>query len=72
MQNSQTEASTPTVSGVSSPRSLFRAVLMTLLMPGLGHVYCGELVMGLAWAALGSLSGVISLWGLATRSPTLL
>lgn len=71
MQNSQPEPSTPNANGVSAPRSPFRAVLMTLLMPGLGHVYCGELVMGLAWAALGSLSGVISLWALATRSPHL-
>jgi hypothetical protein len=48
MQNAQPETSTLAASGVSSPRSPFRAVLMTLLMPGLGHVYCGELVMGLA------------------------
>lgn len=51
----------------SSPRSTLRAVLLTLLMPGLGHVYCGELIAGLAWAALGSFSGVISLWALATH-----
>jgi signal peptidase I len=50
-----------------SPRSTLRAVLLTLLMAGLGHVYCGELVVGLMWAAAGALSGVISLWVLATQ-----
>jgi signal peptidase I len=43
------------------------AVLLTLLMSGLGHIYCGQLVAGLAWAAAGSFSGVISLWALATQ-----
>ncbi|MGI9472305.1 MAG: signal peptidase I [Rubripirellula sp.] len=48
----------------SAPRSTLIAVLLTLLMTGLGHIYCGELIIGLSWAALGSCSGVISLWAL--------
>ena len=50
-----------------SARSPIGAVLLTLLMTGLGHVYCGELVIGLAWAAVGAFSGVMSLWALATQ-----
>lgn len=59
-----TEQNEPTVSDEQqpiAPRSPMNAVLLTLLMSGLGHIYCGQLVTGLAWAAVGSLSGVISL-----------
>lgn len=30
-----------------APRSLAAALVLTLAMPGLGHVYCGELLLGL-------------------------
>ena len=53
--------------GAVSPRVPSRAVLLTLLMTGLGHVYCGELVTGLAWAAVGAITGVFSLWTMATQ-----
>ncbi len=36
-----------------APRSLWRAVALTLLMPGLGHIYCGQVRRGLAvWGAV--------------------
>ena len=54
------------------PRSPLRALLLTLLMSGLGHIYCGQLVTGLAWAAVGSLSGVISLWVLTKQDAGLM
>lgn len=54
-----------------SPRSPIRAVVLSLLMFGLGHVYCGQLTTGLIWAAVGALGGVISLWALATQETNL-
>lgn len=54
--------------GEISPRSAVGAAALTLLMTGLGHIYCGQLVIGLAWAAVGSLSGVVSLWALASEN----
>lgn len=36
-----------------APRSLWRAVALTLLMPGLGHIYCGQVRRGLVvWGAV--------------------
>lgn len=40
---------------VTRKRVPFNAVLLSLIMPGLGHVYCGRIVKGLA---LGFLSGI--------------
>ena len=53
--------------GAVSARSPVKAVLLTCLMTGLGHIYCGELVIGLAWATVGALGGVVSLWALANQ-----
>jgi len=33
--------------GPRAPRALAAALMLTLAMPGLGHVYCGELLLGL-------------------------
>ncbi|MFZ4737930.1 MAG: signal peptidase I [Bradymonadia bacterium] len=47
-----------------SPRSLAVAIVLTLAMPGLGHVYCGELSRGLRlwmFAFLG-LAGFLGAW----------
>ena len=60
----QTQESAP----VATRRSPIGAVLLTLAMTGLGHVYCGELVIGLAWAAGGTFAGTLSLWGMATQT----
>jgi len=53
--------------GKIEPRTPMNAVLLSLCMAGLGHVYCGEMVVGLVWAAVGTASGLVSLWLLATH-----
>ncbi|MEM1224977.1 MAG: signal peptidase I [Planctomycetota bacterium] len=53
---------------IIKPRSPFNAVLLSLCMSGLGHVYCGRLVAGLVWASVGAVAGVISLGMLASGS----
>ena len=37
------------ISHPPAPRSFVVALILTLLMPGLGHVYCGELGRGLRY-----------------------
>jgi signal peptidase I len=48
-------------------RSPQHAAMLSLVMSGLGHIYCGALVTGLVWAAISSVSGLLSLWMLATH-----
>lgn len=49
------------------PRSHQTALLLTLGLPGLGHLYCGDVVAAVVWAAISAASGLVSLWLLAAR-----
>ena len=40
------------------------AVVLSLIMPGLGHIYCGRMVKGLILAFLAGISGPICLTAL--------
>lgn len=41
------------------------AALLSLCMPGLGHLYCGQVVATLWWAAASTVAGLAALWMLA-------
>lgn len=50
-----------------APRSMKAAVLLTLIMAGVGHVYCGRLIAGLAWATASVIFSLLVLFGLAAQ-----
>ena len=64
MSNNSTESA---ADSEIKPRLAMNAVLLSLVVTGLGQIYCGELVGGLAWAAAGAVCGVISLWGMTSE-----
>ena len=64
----ETESQPRDHSPVVARRSPMDAVLLTLAMTGLGHIYCGELITGLVWAAIGTIAYTVTLWGLARQT----
>jgi len=57
-------------SNTSHRRYPWVATLLSLLMPGLGQLYCGEIIRGLLVVGLISLLGLLSIFGLALEFQT--
>ncbi|TWT97360.1 signal peptidase I [Neorhodopirellula pilleata] len=49
-----------------APRSPIHAIILSLVLPGLGHWYCGRFVAGLAWALATTIATTVAL-GLLAR-----
>ena len=58
-------ATNQTATYQTAPRSVVNAVGLALILPGLGHWYCGHFIAGLVWAVVSVVGSVISLWLLA-------
>ncbi|MEM6979702.1 MAG: signal peptidase I [Planctomycetota bacterium] len=50
---------------VTAPRLVSHAIMLSALMPGLGHWYAGQFVAGLAWAVASTIAGLTSIWLIA-------
>lgn len=59
---------TETVAGTRYKRHPWVAIMLSLLMPGLGHVYCGRIVKGFVLYLLCVMPVVVVVWSLLSRA----